>query len=114
MKSLKLDNDELHMRLKRACVESQTTMLDAVRQMVGEWVEDVEKRTHGLQSVEPSRATPATRQKPGRPSRHQTLAANGQQEFPTDEPQPAGSTKREPDEKTQKAPPHRRGESLSV
>lgn len=94
MKSLKLDSDELHHRFKRCCVESQTTMLDAVRQMVTQWCEDVERRKPGLRPTEQTKETPAIRQKPGKPSRRRQLDANGQTEIPISEQKPEDSTTR--------------------
>jgi hypothetical protein len=48
MKSLKLEDIELHRRLKKACVDNDLSMLDAVHQMVKRWVEDVEGQKPGL------------------------------------------------------------------
>src|SRR5690606_38315482 len=94
MKSLKLDSDELHHRFKRCCVESQTTMIDAVRQMVTQWCEDVERRKPVLRSAEQTKETPAIRPKPGKPSRRHELDANGQQEIPIAAQTPGDSTTR--------------------
>lgn len=107
MKSLKLDDEELHRRFKTCCAESQITMLDAVHQMVKSWCEAVEKRKPGLQSNEPTRATPATRPKPGKPSRRQELDANGQQGIPISERPREDSTKLELDDLERIARRHR-------
>lgn len=107
MKSLKLDDENLHRRLKSACAATGTTILEAVHQMVNEWVEDVEKRIPALLRAGQSRATPATRQKPGKPSRRQQLDANGQLEIHSGEPQRANSTTPELDDLKRLARRHR-------
>lgn len=107
MKSLKLDDEQLHRRLKSACAATGQTMLEAVHQMVSEWVEDVEKRIPALLRAEQTTAKRATRPKPGTPSRRQQLAANGQQEIPSDERQQEGSTTRELNDLARLAHRHR-------
>lgn len=86
MKSLKLDDDDLHRRFKMACVATGTPMMTAVRLMVTAWVADVERRIPDIRAESPASTGRGTRRSPGRPSRHQTLAANGQQEIPSDAP----------------------------
>ena len=85
--------EELHRKLKIACVEAQTTLLDATDQMVKAWVEDVERRKLDPLQEKPTKETRATRQKNEKPNPHPEHAASGQKGIPKRARQKANSTK---------------------
>lgn len=90
--TLKL-SPELHKRFKLACVEAQTSMLEATHQMVTAWVEDVERRKLDLLQEEPTKETRATRQRNEKPSPRPERAASGQKGIPKRARLKANSTK---------------------
>lgn len=90
--TLKL-SPELHKRFKMACVEAQTSMLEATHQMVTAWVEDVERRKLDLLQEEPTKEKRATRQRSEKPSPRPERDANDQKETPKRERLKANSTR---------------------
>lgn len=102
MKSLKLEDVDLHRRLKKACVDNDLSMLDAVHQMVKEWVAAVEARRPGLDLKSPAIEKADARQSDEKPSLHLEHDAKEQQVHPTYERLPANSTKHEKDATSQK------------
>ncbi len=91
--------EELHSRFKLACVEAQTTMLEATNRMVLAWVEDVEQRKLALLPEEQTREKDATRQRNEKPSPRPERAASGQKESPNGARLLADSTKHDSNER---------------
>lgn len=82
MKTLKLDDEDLHIRFKIACTEAKVSMLEATHRMVLAWVQDVEKRKFDLQLTERPKAKGATHQN-RKPTRHPDSAATSKEENPS-------------------------------
>lgn len=82
MKTLKLEDEDLHMRFKIACTEAKVSMLEATHRMVLAWVQDVEKQKYALQLTEQPKAKGATRQN-RKPNHHQGSGASGKGESPS-------------------------------
>lgn len=82
MKTLKLEDENLHMRFKIACTEAKVSMLEATHQMVLAWVQDVEKQRYDLRLTEQPKAKGATRQS-RKPNRHQGSDASEKVESPS-------------------------------
>lgn len=81
MKTLKLEDEDLHMRFKIACTEAKVSMLEVTHQMVLAWVQDVEKQKYALQLTEQPKGKGATRQN-RKPNRHQDIDASEIGEIP--------------------------------
>ena len=82
MKTLKLEDEDLHMRFKIACTEAKVSMLEATHRMVLAWVQDVEKQKFDLRLTEQPKAKAATHRSQ-KPNRHQGSGASEKVESPS-------------------------------